>query len=39
MITPRRAVRGELLGVVLLGYALPLVWVIGIVVDYLRHAR
>ena len=35
----RRPVRGEFLSVVLFGYALPLVWVIGIVVDYLRHAR
>ena len=33
------SVRGEFLGVVLFGYALPLVFVIGIVVDYLRHAR
>ena len=35
----RRRVRGEFLGVVLFGYALPLVWVIGIVIDHLRHAR
>lgn len=34
-----RPVRGDFLGVVLFGYAVPLVWVIGIVVAYLRHAR
>ena len=39
VVPSRRPVRGEFLGVVLFGYALPLVWVIGIVVDYLRHAR
>jgi hypothetical protein len=35
----RRSVRGEFLGVLLFGYALPLVFVIGIVVDCLTHAR
>jgi len=31
--------RGEFLSVVLFGYALPLVWAIGIAVAYLRLAR
>ena len=39
VVPSHRPVRGEFLGVVLFGYALPLVWGIGIVVDYLRHAR
>jgi hypothetical protein len=39
VVPSRRTVRGEFLGIVLFGYALPLVWVIGVVVDYLRHAR
>jgi len=34
-----RHVWGEFLGVVLFGYALPLVWAIGIVGAYLGHAR
>ena len=32
-------VRGEFLSVVLFGYALPLVLMIAVVVDYLKHAR
>lgn len=39
VVPSRRPVRGEFLGFVLFGYALPLVWVIGIVVAYLGHAR
>jgi hypothetical protein len=39
VVPSRRTVRGEFLSVVSFGYALPLVFVIAIVVDYLRHAR
>jgi GGDEF domain-containing protein len=31
--------RGELFAIVLFGYALPLVWVIGIAASYLRLPR
>jgi len=31
--------RGEFLAIVLFGYALPLFWVIGVAVSYLRLAR
>jgi hypothetical protein len=39
LIQRRLSVRGEFLGVLLFGFALPLVFAIVIVVDYLRHAR